>query len=239
MYDEKGLPVWYYIHGTHGDTRGDVSTDLPATNTVLVGPTSGEPAREVDLSGKVVWEGPMNGTTTLMSHYAGKTSTGNYLLNYELDKTITNGSTKIDDQKLVEIKPSLDVVWSWNLFDHIPPSGNREELCHGNMLRSMRRRTSSITTAATSACSRSTARAATSSGASAARTTRPASARATSPTPPEAQFSDAHEPEWHADGTLLLYDNGGYAQGGGATTTYHSRVVEYKIDEAAKTATLT
>src|SRR4029079_16835532 len=54
--------------------------------------------------------------------------------NVELDKTITSGSTKIDDQLLEEITPTGSVVWVWKLFDHIKPAGTREELCHGNSL---------------------------------------------------------------------------------------------------------
>ena len=58
--------------------------------------------------------------------------------------------------------------------------------------------------------------------------------------PTSAQYSDTHDPEIHDDGTILVFDNGGYSTSmmPGGTTTYHSRAVEYKIDETAKTATL-
>ena len=239
MYDEKGLPVWYFVQGTHADTRGDVATELLPSNTVLVGPTSGEPGREIDLSGKVLWEGPANSTTILMSHYLGKTSKGNYLLNYELDKAVTNGSSKIDDQRLVEVTPKNDVVWDWKLFDHIEDTGTREELCHGNML---------VLDEAANVLyyncrwvglfkiDRASGDVLWRMGGTYDKTS-------IGPgdftfDPPESQFSDAHEPEFHADGTLLLYDNGGFPQGG-STQKFHSRIVEYKLDQTAKKATRT
>jgi hypothetical protein len=240
MYDEKGLPVWYFIQGTHGDTRGDVSTELlPSSNTVLVGPTSGEPGREVDLSGKVVWEGPANSNTVLMSHFLGKTSKGNYLLNYELDKAITAGSAKVDDQRLVEITPSKDVVWEWKMSEHVQDMGTREELCHGNML---------VLDEAANVLyyncrwvglfkiDRASGDILWRMGGSYDKTS--IGPGDFSYDPPASQFSDAHEPELHADGTILFYDNGGFAQGG-TMTKYHSRIVEYQVDQTAKKATRT
>jgi hypothetical protein len=239
MYDQNGLPVWYFIQGTIADARGDVSTELLPSNTVLVGPTGSEPAREVDLSGKVLWTGPAESTQKTMTHFVGKTSTGNYLLNYELDKAITNGSTKIDDQLLVEITPSLDVVWSWKLFDHIPLVGSREELCHGNALTVdeaagvfyyncrylgfMKIDHTSGDILWRLGGSYDT----TSLGAGDFTYDSMA-----------ARFSDDHEPELHDDGTVLLYDNGGFNQGAGSST-YHSRVLEYQLDQTAKTAKIT
>lgn len=239
MYDEDGLPVWYFVQGTHGDTRGDVATELLPSNTVLVGPTSGEPAREVDLSGKVIWEGPPNGTTELMSHFVGKTSKGNYLLNYELDKAGTSGSVKVDDQRLEEVTPKNEIVWSWKLFDHIAPAGNKEELCHGNMLvldevndilyyncrwvglLKIDRKTGDILWRM---------------GGTYDKTSLGPGDFTFSPA--ASQYSDTHEPEFHDDGTIMFYDNGGYTMGASGGN-YHSRVVEYKVDQTAKTATLT
>jgi hypothetical protein len=243
MYDQNGIPVWYYIHGTNADSRGDVLTELLPSNTVIVGPTSNQPPTEVDLSGKVLWTGPAQSATKTMTHLVGKTSTGNYLLNIELDKAITNGSTKIDDQLLEEITPSLNVVWSWKLFDHIPPAGSREELCHGNTFK--------VDEAAGIVyyncrflglfkIDRSSGDILWRLGGSYDTTSLGAGDFTYSPT--TGRFSDDHEPELHDDGTVLLYDNGGYnasAGFGGGSTSYHSRVLEYQLDETGKTAKVT
>jgi hypothetical protein len=55
--------------------------------------------------------------------------------------------------------------------------------------------------------------------------------------PPESRFMDIHDPEIHNDGTILFFDNGGwdFAQGPGE---YHSRILEFYIDEQTKEAEL-
>jgi hypothetical protein len=56
-----------------------------------------------------------------------------------------------------------------------------------------------------------------------------------------ARFNDGHDPEVHADGTVLIYDNQGWSghMGGEGNGTFHTRVVEYELDQAKKEATLT
>jgi hypothetical protein len=171
-----------------------------------------------------------------MSHFVFRPAGQNYVLNRELDKNVTNGNTRIDDQRLEEITSEHEVVWSWNLFDHVPPSGNKEELCHANHLRfddaagvlyyncrwlgmlKIERATGEILWRLGGTYDE------TSLG--------PGDFTFS---PPESQFSDAHEPEFQEDGTLLLYDNGGYMQNG----PLRSRVLEYAIDETQRTATRT
>ena len=57
--------------------------------------------------------------------------------------------------------------------------------------------------------------------------------------PPAAQFNNAHDPEMHADGSVLLYDNGAVNPTPPPGQAYHSRVVEYQLDETTMTATRT
>jgi hypothetical protein len=167
-----------------------------------------------------------------MTHFAMRNQAGNYILNREIDKSVTNGNTRIDDQRLEEITPELDVVWSWNLFEHVPPSGTKEELCHANHLQideaggflyyncrwvgliKIERASGEYD--------------ATSLGAG-----------DFTFNPPASQFSDAHEPEFGQDGTLMLYDNGGYVMGGGGGQDFHSRILEYRLDETNMVANLT
>ena len=171
-----------------------------------------------------------------MSHLVGKLATGNYLVSVELDKTVTNGSTKIDDQQIQELTPSNTVAWSWKLFDHIPPSGSREELCHANTLR--------VDEAAGFVyyncrylglfkIDRASGDIIWRLGGSYDKTS--LGAGDFTYAPEAARFSDAHDPELNDDSTVLLYDNGGFAGVGGTTTNYHSRVLEYQIDQTAKT----
>jgi hypothetical protein len=235
MYDDRGLPVWYFVHGTHDDSRGDVPTEL-VENHVLVGAAINEPAHEVDLSGKVLWSGPEQSQKTFQTHSFAKTRPGNYLFNIELDKAVQNEATRVDDQLLEELTPELDVVWSWKLLDHVPAAGTREELCHGNSLK-----LDAAERAAYYNCRYlGLFKLDRASGDIVWRLGGTYDDASLGPgdftyDPPESQFSDAHEPEVHDDGTVLLYDNGGLSLS--STANYHSRVLEYRLDESKKTAT--
>jgi hypothetical protein len=241
MYDEAGLPVWYFIHGTTADTRGDIPATL-SDGLVLIGATIEEPPREVDLAGNVVWEGPAHTTTDAISHYVGKTSAGNYLLNREVDKVVPVGGSSLDEQRLEEVSPGLDLVWSWNFSEHLTASAGREDFCHGNSVHIDEAEGTlylSCRFLGLVKLDRGSGDVLWRLGGSFDTTSLGAGDFTFDP--PASRFSDIHDPQLNDDGTMLFYDNGGYDQGlqPSVDPPYHSRVVEYQVDQTAMTATLT
>jgi hypothetical protein len=246
IYDATGQPVWYYIDGTTPDFGGAIATYL-TDKGVLIGPVagqasgSGESPREVDFAGNTVWEcnDPLCGGTGQLSHEAIKLSNGDHVVTRWVS---TGGSGFGGNQAPVfdEIDASGKVVWSLDYAKLVPmPSGASGDWCHGNaividiakdVVYANCRWMGLIKTSYKNPDSLIWHMAAKHGGAAGTVTF---SSTAD-------QYEDVHDPEIHDDGTILFFDNGGYSTSlGGPATTYHSRAVEYKVDENAKTATLT
>jgi hypothetical protein len=237
MYDMLGLPVWYYVNGSTPDERGDVSLRVLADHHLVLGPSSGEPAKELDLAGNVVWQGPppapsgpsTDPATASMSHYAGKLDNGNYVVFRNL--TTSDG---VIGALVQELSPENDVVWSWNLFDHLqPPADAPLEWCHPN----------SVTVDLANdvfylSCRYQGIIKARRSGDQAVLWVLGGQKGGDYTfEPPTAAIFDQHDPEIHADGTVLVFDNHyGYERPPEGTT---SRAIEFKLDEATKVATPT
>ena len=241
MYDSDGKPVWYYVDGTKPDIGGAVSTQL-TDKGVLIGPSWDANTTidavvpiEVDLAGNTVWQCPASvcGNKNF-THHASKLSNGDYML---IEYITTNG---LQNPFFREVSPSNQIVWSLDYASLVPPpSGSSGDWCHAN----------SVTVDIAKNVVYANCRWAGLLKTTYQNPTRQWLLQGTyiktkigdfTFSPSNSGFSDTHDPEIHDDGTICFFDNGGYGSGatGGSTTMFHSRAVEYKIDETAKTATL-
>ncbi len=238
MYDDQGYPVWYHVNGSTPDTRGDVSADYLDNGNILIGAEVQESPREIDLAGSIVWEGPGQDLNSPypMTHNTGKLSNGHYVVLRDYQSP-TFG---VIGPLIQELDATNQVVWSWNMFDHVtPPSNAYYDWCHANAVT-----VDLVNDVFYLSCRWLGVFKVNRSGTQAIIWQLAALTGAMPGTmqfdPPAGQMTDQHDPEIHSDGTILLFDNGGWDGYPGVTPNphRHSRVLEFAVDEAAQVASL-
>jgi len=248
MYDHDGRVVWYRVHGTKADkSGGPVNADfIEEDNTVIVGPTDVEPPREYDLAGNILWEGPLPASDPkiLFTHHVDKLSNGHYLLlgwNALSGPRPANFSTTgLAETILWEVTIDNKVVWEWHLADHITfPANASGDYAHGNSATVFPEKNEVYVNTRFLGLIKTTYNNPSLIYRIPASYHTATSSNDLSFSPPQSQFSDAHDPEIHLDdSTVIFFDNGGFDQMTMGSSNLHSRVVEYKIDESGKLATL-
>jgi len=231
VLDAEGYPVWFFENGPGADAYGATSTQFSAEGTIVIGNAGDVPAREVDLEGNVLWEGPTGGSAPL-SHETRKLPGGTFFVARESSSTA----------RVEELDSDGNVLWTFDLYaDTSMTNDGANDWCHLNTaytdpteaflyfncryqgLFKVDRSTKDIVWDLGAAMDDDM------------------SGDVTYLPDNTARFNDAHDPEVHEDGTVLIYDNQGWANRteGQQNGTFHSRIVEYQLDEGAKTATLT
>ncbi len=226
LLDEEGQVVWYRGFGLD-DGRIDIEvTSLNDRVLIGAGVPSGMRPVEVGWDGSVLWEGPQQVELTEfltpgeMHHRFDKLSDGRYMaLSYQV-REVAGPDQGYDRVELLEDDGT--VTWSWDSIDHLP---NPEDYVWGNaVLFEPGTEAFYFNSRNFSSLYRLDA-----DTGDILWTFGEGGDFAPDPDAAHPFPTQAHAPEFHEDGTVLLYDNGGMERG-------WSRVVEFVLDTDAMTS---
>ena len=231
IVDAGGIPVWYYVHGTTADQFGMTSTDWLPNGHVLVGNASAEPPRRGRPRGQHHLEGPHR-------RQPGRLAPHEQALHRQLhdrariERHGARRGAEPGQQGGLDLGP---------LRLHQAQDQRRRLVPPQLRLRRRGERTSSTSTAASRGCSRSTAATSRSSGrwARPSTTRTPATSRTCPTTPPASTIPTTPRSTTTGRSCSTTTRAGRATPAARGNGSYHSRVVEYELDEAKKQATLT
>jgi len=140
MYNNDGKVMWYRVHGLNflPDTTFTPDGNILVATMQYITDEEEPSAVEFDLEGNAVWRGPDQPMNVLLDgryhHYYEKLENGNYfsvkhfIKNFETDNSV---EVKVIGDLLVEMDDKHNVVWEWNVFDHIEPENVEDFIQYG------------------------------------------------------------------------------------------------------------
>jgi hypothetical protein len=218
IVDEEARPIWLDAPGT-GDDLGAVDVKVTPADTVLVAGTvpEGDHPVEVGLDGEIRWQGPEQpgySDDGFVHHHTDALADGAHV---SLEKDVRGG--RRGDR--VVLRDAHDAVtWSWSTWDHWTADPDLEEWTHLNWvdLRDDVFYVSDELTSTIWKIDRASGDPIWSFGEGGDFALQSGT-----------WFRHQHAPEWGPDGRLWVYDDGLPKDG-------VTRVVAYRLDEAARTA---
>ena len=121
MLNEDGKTIWYYAHeGDSGRLDAQVSW---VDGEVLFGPAvaQGETIFRTDLTGEIVWEGPVQEGDRLDEdgtfHHVTESLSNGDILTVRLERETVSG-TSVSSDTLIQYDANSDEVWSWAAIEH-------------------------------------------------------------------------------------------------------------------------
>jgi hypothetical protein len=129
-WDAAGFPTEVLNPALTGGERGRLLVQISNGPSPFGGIFANRTIGELDWSGKTVWswgeQAP--GGTARQNHDWERLPNGDTLVVATVDRVLPRFSDKpVDDQVIYEVTPKGDIVWRWNVADHIDEFGLSSE----------------------------------------------------------------------------------------------------------------